>query len=69
MKLLTFSLIKNKNFIKPNPHKLMKKFIYILLFAFVSALSFSACTEEAVTPSNELGMGDGGGGSIDPIKG
>jgi hypothetical protein len=38
----------------------MKKFIYILLFAFVSALSFSACTEEEVAPSNELenGMGN-----------
>jgi len=47
----------------------MKKFIYIVLFAFVSALSFSACTEEAITPSNtpsnELGRGDSpSGGSI-----
>ncbi len=47
----------------------MKKFIYILLFAFVSALSFSACTEEEVAPSNELenggvvGSGDKGGNS------
>ena len=41
----------------------MKKLIYILLFAFVSAMSFTACTEEEVTPSTEL---NGGGNPIRP---
>jgi hypothetical protein len=44
----------------------MKKFIYILLFAFVSALSFSACTEEEVAPSNEL---ENGGANNTPDRG
>jgi len=38
----------------------MKKFIYILLLAFVSALAVTSCTEEEVTPSSEL---NGGGGA------
>lgn len=38
----------------------MKKFIYILLFTIVSGLAFSACTEEEITPSNELENGLGG---------
>jgi len=41
----------------------MKKLIYILLFAFVTAVSFTACTEEEVTPSTEL---NGGGNPSDP---
>lgn len=41
----------------------MKKIIYILLFAFVSAMSFTACTEEEVVPSTEL---NGGGAGVDP---
>ncbi len=35
----------------------MKKFIYILLLAVVSAASFTSCTEEEVTPSTELSGG------------
>jgi len=35
----------------------MKKFIYIALFAFVSALTFTACTEEEVAPKTELDNG------------
>ena len=42
----------------------MKKFIYILLFAFTIAMSFTACTEEEVTPSTELE--NGGGTGSDP---
>lgn len=44
----------------------MKKLIYILLFASVTALSFTSCTEEEITPSTELGENGGGTGS-DPI--
>ncbi len=40
----------------------MKKAIYILLFAFAAAMSFTACTEEEVTPT-EL---NGGGTGSDP---
>lgn len=39
----------------------MKKIIYFLLFAFVSTISITACTEEEVTPSTELN----GGGAAD----
>ena len=42
----------------------MKKIIYILLFAFVAAISVTACTEEEVVPSTEL---NGGGNPSDPI--
>jgi hypothetical protein len=38
----------------------MKKIVYILLFAFVTALAFTSCTEEEVTPSTELDNGGGG---------
>jgi len=41
----------------------MKKLIYIVLFAFVTAMSVTACTEEEVKPSTEL---NGGGAHIDP---
>jgi hypothetical protein len=41
----------------------MKKLIYIVLFAFVAAVSFAACTEEEVTPSTEI---NGGGNPSDP---
>jgi hypothetical protein len=42
----------------------MKKIIYILLFAFVSALTVTSCTEEEVAPSSETSSG-GGNGSVD----
>ena len=42
----------------------MKKLIYIILFAFVTAMSVSACTEEEITPTTEL---NGGGNPSDPI--
>ncbi|MBL7841655.1 MAG: hypothetical protein JNJ75_16040 [Cyclobacteriaceae bacterium] len=45
----------------------MKKLLYITLFALVCAGSFTACTEEEVTPTTELDNG-GGGGSVDPLK-
>ena len=41
----------------------MKKLIYIVLFAFVTAMSVTACTEEEVKPSTEL---NGGGNAQDP---
>jgi hypothetical protein len=41
----------------------MKKIIYTLLFAFVSSMTFTACTEEEVKPSTEL---NGGGTGSDP---
>jgi hypothetical protein len=37
----------------------MKKLIYIVLFAFVTAMSVTACTEEEIKPTTEL---NGGGG-------
>ena len=43
----------------------MKKFIYILLLAFSSALVVTSCTEEAVSPKNE-DAGNGGGATSDP---
>lgn len=43
----------------------MKKIIFILLFAFVSASSLVSCTEEQVVPVK----GDNGGTMpIDPVK-
>lgn len=39
----------------------MKKIIFTLLIAFVSAFSFTACTEEEVTP---IGLDNGGGKDI-----
>ncbi|MFZ2907045.1 MAG: hypothetical protein WAZ98_12635 [Cyclobacteriaceae bacterium] len=44
----------------------MKKLFYILLFAIVSASSFTACTEEEVAPSSEL---ENGGANNTPDKG
>lgn len=44
----------------------MKKFMYILVLAFVASLSFTACSEEEVTPKSE--MENGGGGVSDPIR-
>lgn len=44
----------------------MKKIVYILLLAFSSAFTFTACTEETVTPSNVSG-GAGGNSSPDPL--
>ena len=41
----------------------MKKLIYIVLFAFVTSMAVSACTEEEVKPSTEL---NGGGTGSDP---
>jgi hypothetical protein len=41
----------------------MKKIIYTLLFALVSAMTVTACTEEEVAPSTELN--GGGNGSAD----
>ena len=41
----------------------MKKLIYIVLFAFVTAMSVSACTEEEIAPNTEL---NGGGGPSEP---
>ncbi len=43
----------------------MKKLFYILFIALVSALTFSACTEEEVAPSTELN--GAGGGAADPV--
>jgi hypothetical protein len=42
----------------------MKKFIYIVLFAFVTAMSVTACTEEEVNPRTEINAG--GLGDADP---
>jgi hypothetical protein len=41
----------------------MKKFIYIALFAVVTAMSVTACTEEEIKPSTEM---NGGGTDMDP---
>jgi hypothetical protein len=45
----------------------MKKTIYILAIALFSALTFSACTDEAVTPAKPQSA-SGGGASTDPFK-
>ena len=37
----------------------MKKLIYIVLFAFVTAMSVTACTEEEIKPTTELNGGSG----------
>lgn len=42
----------------------MKKLIYILLFTVTVAMSFTACTEEEVTPTTD--MENGGGQGSDP---
>ena len=41
----------------------MKKIIYTILIVFAGAVSFTACTEEEVTPNTEL---NGGGGASEP---
>ena len=35
----------------------MKKLLYIVLFAFVTAMSVTACTEEEIKPTTELNGG------------
>jgi len=42
----------------------MKKFICVLALAFAIATSFTACTDENVTP--QTNEGGSSGGSIDP---
>lgn len=41
----------------------MKKIIYILLLAFASSMTMTACTEEEIKPSQSTA---GGGGISDP---
>ncbi len=41
----------------------MKKTIYLLLIAFATSMTVTACTEEEITPSTEM---NGGGGGLDP---
>lgn len=43
----------------------MKKIVFALLIAVSSALMFTACTEEEISPSN---TDNGGGGEIVTIK-
>jgi len=43
----------------------MKKLIYILLLAVSISASFTACTEEEVTPTSDVR--NGGGGVADPL--
>jgi uncharacterized lipoprotein YehR (DUF1307 family) len=40
----------------------MKKLLYIVLFALVSSVSITACTEEEIKPASD------GGAANDPIK-
>jgi len=40
----------------------MKKIIYVFLFALITSVSVSSCTEENITPR------DGGGSVEDPWK-
>ncbi|MGE0771690.1 MAG: hypothetical protein AB7K37_08260 [Cyclobacteriaceae bacterium] len=42
----------------------MKKLIYTILFAVMTSLAISACTEENIRPQD--GGGQTGGGSDDP---
>lgn len=42
----------------------MKKVIFSILLAFVSVLSFTACTEENIAPTTE----NGGGVFEEPVK-
>lgn len=41
----------------------MRKIIYFLLISIVTSVTFTACTEEEVTPNTEL---SGGGAEVDP---
>jgi len=43
----------------------MKKIIYILLIFVTASVTFTACTEEEVSPSTEL---NGGGTAQDKIR-
>jgi len=45
-----------------NTKATMKRFLYILLFTFIIATSFTACTEENVAPKTSDGNGGGNGG-------
>jgi hypothetical protein len=44
----------------------MKKIIYIAILALVSSLAITSCTEENVTPKQQVG--DAAGGASDPLK-
>jgi hypothetical protein len=44
----------------------MKKILYILLLVVVCAATFTACSEDEVTPKTE--NTNGGGNGQDPIK-
>jgi hypothetical protein len=44
----------------------MKKLLYILLFALVSASAITACTEEEVAPTSTDNSLNGGGTGSDP---
>lgn len=46
----------------------MKKFLYILMFAVVSSMAVTSCTEENIEPTKENGTNNGGSQN-DPIKG
>lgn len=46
----------------------MKKLLYTIALVFVLATSFTACTDENVTPKTNDGN-NGGGGMIDPVRG
>lgn len=43
----------------------MKKLFYLLAFLVASSLALSACTEEEITPTNEV---NGGGGESSSPK-
>jgi hypothetical protein len=60
---LSYQFNPKKLITKNLKSKAMKKIIYILLLTFAASYSFSACTEEEVTPSTEL---NGGGKATDP---
>ena len=58
--------LKPKTILAPQT---MKKILYILILAAVSSVSFSACTEEAITPKTEEDTtGTTPTPPIDPIK-
>jgi hypothetical protein len=60
---LTYQFIAKKAISKTLNLITMKKIIYIVLFAFTTAMTVTACTEEEVAPSTEL---NGGGNPSDP---
>ena len=53
--------LNNKNQ-KQKIQKPMKKFIYTILFALVTSVAISSCTEQDIKPR------DGGGASTDPCQ-